>query len=588
MVRQQLHRDDRQQRVEEVERPVRDLKRHVGHAFHDGVVFRGDRQNRTAASLNLAHVAHDLVADVALGSSEDGHHAIADQGQRPVFHLARRAFDRRDVGDLLEFEGPFQRHVSVRPSTHEEEQRRTTNLLRQLDHLRFEAQNHLGAVAHAFELGGDLGDAHAGHLLDLRDVKREQDQRHHLRRVGLGAGDRNLGARLRVDRAVALAGDARTHHVHDAERADALFLAEAQGGQRVGRLAALADEDGERARREHGIAIPKLAGIVTVCGQTQQLFEQMLGHHSGVQSRAASDDVHAIDLVPDEVAEHLVQPDVALVVDAARDDLAHHVRLLVDLLEHEVLVTALFGGGHIPFDVLGLERQFASVAVGEHDGVLRHRRDRVLFEDDDVPGVGQQGGDVAGQKILVLAHAEHERARVAHGHDLAGFALGHDHKRVRAAKLLDAAAHGLLQRYARGILRSDHVGGDFGVGFGPEFVPILDQFGLQFEVVLDDAVVDDGDLLVPVEMGVGVGVGRPAVGGPPRVADGEPALVGPLTHEFAEFAELARPLQDVDARPVQVGDARAVIAAILEPLELVVDDVDRVPLSDVSGDAAHK
>ena len=49
--------------------------------------------------------------------------------------------------------------------------------------------------------------------------------------------------------------------------------------------------------------------------------------------------------------------------------------------------------------------------------------------------------------------------------------------------------------------------------------PSASRLGLELEVVLDDPVVDEGEATGAVEVGVGVVVGRVAVGGPAGVAD---------------------------------------------------------------------
>ena len=69
----------------------------------------------------------------------------------------------------------------------------------------------------------------------------------------------------------------------------------------------------------------------------------------------------------------------------------------------------------------------------------------------------------------------------------------------------------------------DEVGDDLGVGFGDELVALGEQFGLEGEVVFDDAVVDDDEGAGAVAMGVGVFFRGAAVGGPAGVADAEGA-----------------------------------------------------------------
>ena len=56
-----------------------------------------------------------------------------------------------------------------------------------------------------------------------------------------------------------------------------------------------------------------------------------------------------------------------------------------------------------------------------------------------------------------------------------------------------------------------------------ELIALFDQATLDRLEVLDHAVVDDGDLAVATQMGMGVDIARRAVGGPAGMADARPA-----------------------------------------------------------------
>ncbi len=58
------------------------------------------------------------------------------------------------------------------------------------------------------------------------------------------------------------------------------------------------------------------------------------------------------------------------------------------------------------------------------------------------------------------------------------------------------------------------MGGDLRVGLGLEHMADADELFFELQIVLDDPVVDEGDLTELVEVGVCVEVCRAAVGGP--------------------------------------------------------------------------
>ena len=71
------------------------------------------------------------------------------------------------------------------------------------------------------------------------------------------------------------------------------------------------------------------------------------------------------------------------------------------------------------------------------------------------------------------------------------------------------------------VVALDEVREHLGVGLAAKRVPFADQLGAQRGVVLDDPVVDDGDLRRAVQMRVRVLIGGPAVRRPARVADAD-------------------------------------------------------------------
>src|SRR5439155_8134395 len=72
---------------------------------------------------------------------------------------------------------------------------------------------------------------------------------------------------------------------------------------------------------------------------------------------------------------------------------------------------------------------------------------------------------------------------------------------------------------AVGLVALDQMGDDFGVGLGAKPMPFRRQRFAELPIILDDSVVDDGQLRMAIEVGMSIGVRRPAMGGPPSMAD---------------------------------------------------------------------
>src|SRR5262249_39838219 len=167
---------------------------------------------------------------------------------------------------------------------------------------------------------------------------------------------------------------------------------------------------------------------------------------------------------------------------------------------------------------------------------------------------------------------------------------------VVAAKLAERPAYRLGEIAV--VLALDQVGDDLGVGLRGELVALGLQVAAELGVVLDDPVEDDVDLVLTVAMGMGVLLGRPAVGGPARVteADGRrgrgdgdrPAPVrGVLLHGDAQVREIADSAHAVDLAVRDHRNAGRVIASVLELLQAGDQQVPARSVTDVSDNAAH-
>ena len=137
-----------------------------------------------------------------------------------------------------------------------------------------------------------------------------------------------------------LARDGRRTHVDDRGDALALRLAVAQRRQRVGRLARLRHEQGEPALGQRRLAVAELGGDVDVDRNARVALDPVLADQARVVGRAAGRDRHLRERAGSmpEIGHHHA---TFREIDEVGQRVADHLRLLVDLLGHEVAVVAL-------------------------------------------------------------------------------------------------------------------------------------------------------------------------------------------------------------------------------------------------------
>jgi hypothetical protein len=88
--------------------------------------------------------------------------------------------------------------------------------------------------------------------------------------------------------------------------------------------------------------------------------------------------------------------EATVLAEPAEQRLADGLRLLVDLLEHEVLVALLLGRVDVPADRVAVRFGGGAVDVDDLDAVGADAGDLAVEERGDVAGVGDQRGHVGG------------------------------------------------------------------------------------------------------------------------------------------------------------------------------------------------
>ena len=472
------------------------------------------------------------------------------------------------VADLLELEGAFAADRRAHAAAHEQRAAgilaRLRRLLDRRAALGQDALDLLGGVGELAEQQTDL--VHLQLALDLRQQHGKQRERDHLAQERLRGGHGDLLVGLRVDDAVGLPRHGASDHVGDAEHARALHAGVADGRQRVGRFAGLGHRHHERGGRDDGVAIAELACDLALAGDARPALDEVLRDKAGMVAGAARDDVNTVDEV--ELFNGKVQliDGKSTAHQTARQRVADDARLLVDLLEHEVGVSALLGHVEVPVNVRdpGI---FDDLASG---GVVRHALGRELGQlaivhDHHVARGVDHGDDVAGNIGAFHALAHHQRGVLARGHDGARLIGGHDGQRIGAHQTLACGTNG-GQQVGRAVAQRllDQMRHHFGVGVAGEGMPRGLQLLAQVGEVLDDAVVHHGDAAVAAGVRMGVGLARAAVRGPTRVADAARALEVEVPQRMGQAGNLALAVHHLKLAILVDGHSGAIVAAILK------------------------
>ena len=121
--------------------------------------------------------------------------------------------------------------------------------------------------------------------------------------------------------------------------------------QRVGGFPGLRDGHHQGAAVQHRVPVAEFAGQLHFHGQPGPVLDRVFGEQPGVIRGAAGDHEHLVDLAQFLIGQPLLVEHDPAVDEVSQQGVGHRGGLLGDLLEHEVLVAALFRGGQVPVDV---------------------------------------------------------------------------------------------------------------------------------------------------------------------------------------------------------------------------------------------
>lgn len=352
--------------------------------------------------------------------------------------------------------------------------------------------------------------------------------------------------------------------LQDGQYLGALFTRVAQRHQRVHGLAGLRNGHHQRSGGEDRVTVAEFVGEFHFYRNAHPMLDGVFGHHARVRGRAAGDDDDLVDGFEIMLVDaHLIEVDVAVLVETPQQGALHGGRILVDLLVHEGVPAAFFGSRGIPIHGVGL-RMFHDVAheVGDDDLVCGHHHGLVLVDFHGALGVGHERGHVGAEEVLAFAKTDHQR-RIVTGanHDVR---LSHvrGENGERAFQHAGQTADGLEQVRLTGFL--DDLVADFaqqfrrdlGIGFGDETIALRLQVETKLGSVFDDAVVDDGDLAVTRRVRMRVSVVRHAVRSPTRMADAHGGVRHRITFDVLhQVGQTSRPSYGRPHAPCQAPSA---------------------------------
>ena len=155
------------------------------------------------------------------------------------------------------------------------------------------------------------------------------------------------------------------------------------------------------------------------------------------------------------------------------------------------------------------------VAVSLQQGIL------TVVEIDCLTRVLGEGVDVRGEKQALIAYPNHQRAFHPSTKKRVGGHGCHQGKGECPLESVRGRYQGFFHTHAALEIIVDQMHDDFGIGFRAEVKTVVPQFLSEGDIILNNAVVNDGELIVHADMRVGILLRNAAMCGPARMGDAD-------------------------------------------------------------------
>ena len=446
------------------------------------------------------------------------------------------------------------------------------HLLRQLLH-----------ITHHGRIGFVADSAH-----NIAEIQAHQIQHGHLRAVSLGGSHSDLRACPGVKHIVRFPGNRRADHIDNGQNACPALLRLAQSGHGIQRFAGLTDDNDQIALADNGIAVTKFRRQANLYRAAQHTLQIILAHHAHMVGRAAGDNIDFADAADFLLRHGQIAQHHTTLLNTGRSRLTNGLGLLKNLLEHEVVIAALFRGVHIPVNMVMLLLHRPHQTVVHTDAAGTQNSHFPVVHVGNITGMTDQRRHIGGNEAAVFTVTQQQRCILAGGNHAVGVVSAYDTQCVSALHRVEHPRHGFKKVLTVGIVIVQQLCHHFRIRFGVEGVTLCHQLSFQLGIVFDDAVVHHGDLAALADMGMGIDIVGLAVGCPTGMADTQYAgQVSPCMGQVTEHLQPAAGFLHAQAVFTAHGNACRVVTAVLQTAQPIEQNRRCLLFPYESNDSTH-
>src|SRR6266702_90634 len=249
MIGEKLKRNDREYWHDAIRR-VWQGDNFVGDVFELlRAISAGECNNGAFTSLDLLDVIQIFREDRIVGHDKNRGKIRAHQRDNAVLELGARVTFGEKIGDLLHFQGPFERNRKIELSPKKKHAVHIGVFFSNCFNLIAQFQNFLGLLGQCFQCFNDPASLGRGKISHPAEKETDESENDKLRSKGFRGRDADLWTGMHVNATVTLARDRARDVVTNSQRPKTFAPAFTKCSERIRSFAALADGKNQSLRR---------------------------------------------------------------------------------------------------------------------------------------------------------------------------------------------------------------------------------------------------------------------------------------------------------------------------------------------------
>ena len=203
--------------------------------------------------------------------------------------------------------------------------------------------------------------------LDKSALDRQQIHSDQLCAVCLSRGNGNLRSCISIQRVITFSCNAGTNHIDNTKYRHISLLGKAKSSQTVRSLTGLGNDHNHGILCQDWIAVTELRSHIHLNRNSCHGLDHIFANHSNVISGTAGNNVNSLKRSQLLIGKACLRQIHMSVFHISTNSILNCLRLLMDLFEHKVLISAFFCCCRIPLDLHNILLDLLAVDIIEMD-----------------------------------------------------------------------------------------------------------------------------------------------------------------------------------------------------------------------------